>query len=376
MDNLIKQIEEKLHYAKSPHEKVEVLINIPENAFADNLEIAFELSKRALILSKEISFTEGIVKSLLNISICYQTNRNFKKAIEKLNEARLIAHKHNFYTLEAAALNYLGSIFWEKKDYETALAYFRDSIAKLKRSTDTGINKLKKKVIEENKKQESLIDLTNKELEKSLEIIQNITDKIDIEIKKLPPQNLSRISQIMKSKISSTINLVSTLNVNKKTSNPKLLSTKTFVDLAEIISEVVAHYHQYSEEKMLNIHIQIPNNKIHIRSNKRALTQIFHNLFSNALKYSKFGGEISLLVTDQPDQIAIEIIDEGPGFTNDELTSLFDFSEKFSSVYSKNIDQEGLGLLVVKRLSESLGAELQVTSEYGSGSSFILSLPK
>ena len=102
----------------------------------------------------------------------------------------------------------------------------------------------------------------------------------------------------------------------------------------------------------------------------RRLKQVLLNLISNAIKYNRPGG--SLTVRSRPDGIdgvGVDVIDSGTGMTYEQLTRLFQPFERLDAPL-RGIDGTGLGLVVSKALIEAMNGEIDVASTPGTGSVF------
>ena len=113
-----------------------------------------------------------------------------------------------------------------------------------------------------------------------------------------------------------------------------------------------------------------------IQSSKFPLTQIFHNLIGNALKYQKPNNIpiIDIIITENESNWQFKIKDNGIGIENEYLEKIFVIFQRLHSKteYSGN----GIGLAVVKKLIENLNGKIWVESEVDKGTSFYFTLPK
>lgn len=107
---------------------------------------------------------------------------------------------------------------------------------------------------------------------------------------------------------------------------------------------------------------------------RRLFRQIMTNLLSNSVKYSPDGGQISVRLEAEGDHIVLKIADKGIGISSDDLPHLFD--PFFRADNAKKIGGTGLGLPIVKRAAELHGGTVQVISELGHGSCFMIYIPR
>ena len=112
-----------------------------------------------------------------------------------------------------------------------------------------------------------------------------------------------------------------------------------------------------------------------VRGDRNLLRRAVLNLLSNAIKYSPEGSRISILIRATPGGWELAVRDQGPGIEKDQLPQLF---RRFSRLQQKGVRRVsgvGLGLMIVKTVSERHGGQVRVESEVGVGSTFIISLP-
>jgi two-component system sensor histidine kinase/response regulator len=115
-----------------------------------------------------------------------------------------------------------------------------------------------------------------------------------------------------------------------------------------------------------------------VSADRTALIQVLDNLVSNAVKYSPTGGEILLSVEPEPEagRVRFSVIDTGPGLTMEDQEKLF---AEFASLSMRPSGKEhsfGLGLWIVKRMTEAMGGSVGYgPGRHGLGSHFYVSLP-
>jgi signal transduction histidine kinase len=115
-----------------------------------------------------------------------------------------------------------------------------------------------------------------------------------------------------------------------------------------------------------------------INTDEGMLKVIIENLVNNAIKFTK-EGEISIqteeLVKDDQEYVKISINDSGIGIKESEIPEIFEEFKQLSEGTLKDFQGTGLGLSISKRFIEHLNGDLEVKSELGVGSSFIVTLP-
>jgi signal transduction histidine kinase/CheY-like chemotaxis protein len=123
-----------------------------------------------------------------------------------------------------------------------------------------------------------------------------------------------------------------------------------------------------AEEAGLQLRFK-PGGKV-LTSDPQLLERILGNLVQNALRYCRPGGGVLIAARDRQGGVSLEVWDTGIGISESELPKIF---AEFYQVANPERDRSkglGMGLAIVKRLSELLGHELTVRSKPGSGSVF------
>jgi signal transduction histidine kinase len=141
-------------------------------------------------------------------------------------------------------------------------------------------------------------------------------------------------------------------------------------------SELEASFHAIAQAVGVRLELQIDPDLDVILSDRKKIRQIVRNLITNAINYCQKPNPRILLefrgVDQSSWQIAVE--DAGIGIPPEHLDSIFDEFKRVSP--SEVIKGTGLGLAITKRLVEELRGNIQVFSEVGEGSRFVVTMPK
>jgi PAS domain S-box-containing protein len=127
-------------------------------------------------------------------------------------------------------------------------------------------------------------------------------------------------------------------------------------------------------EKNLNLNLNLPVDIPPIRGNPIRLRQMVDNLVGNAIKYTPEGGDISIEMETQSDQVILRISDTGPGIPPADQPHIFEKFYRASNV-PKGVGGSGLGLAIVKSIVDSHQGRIWVESLQGQGSTFTVVLP-
>lgn len=105
------------------------------------------------------------------------------------------------------------------------------------------------------------------------------------------------------------------------------------------------------------------------------MSEVIDNLVTNAIKFSRPGGEIEIRVARRRNMTAISVRDQGPGIPAEQLRALFRPFQRGSSSHYLEGRGSGLGLAIAKRIVNRHGGRIEIESRVGSGSTFSVLLP-
>ena len=144
--------------------------------------------------------------------------------------------------------------------------------------------------------------------------------------------------------------------------------------LSSIIQEILELSNSIAKTKNISLNL-IKSDEIEVYSDKEIFKTILRNLISNAIKFTKPGGNIDVFVISKENQVEITISDNGVGINEETIKKLFGISANISSLGTANEKGSGFGLFLCKEFVEKLGGTIWVESEEGEGSDFKFTLP-
>ncbi|MBX2915198.1 MAG: HAMP domain-containing histidine kinase [Cyclobacteriaceae bacterium] len=148
------------------------------------------------------------------------------------------------------------------------------------------------------------------------------------------------------------------------------------VDLHQVINQVLDSMKLVFEKNKAIVNFKTEGSDFNLMGGATHLTSVIYNLLDNALKYSPVNPEINISLQENKETITIRIRDNGIGIASEYKKKVF---EKFFRVPTgdvHNIKGYGLGLSYVDSVVKSHNGTIEVESEPGKGSAFIIRLPK
>lgn len=148
------------------------------------------------------------------------------------------------------------------------------------------------------------------------------------------------------------------------------------VNLRELVINEIERFNNAAFLKRIDMDQSIDPN-LHVSADFEMVKTIFRNLISNAIKYTRTGGEIFISANGGNKQfVKIEVRDNGIGMSQNTKEKLFKIDE-FNSISGTNNEQgSGLGLLFCKEFIDLHGGTMSIESELGKGSIFKFTLPQ
>lgn len=148
------------------------------------------------------------------------------------------------------------------------------------------------------------------------------------------------------------------------------------VNLSTIIQQVLSSMKLVFEKNKIRVSHTLEGKEFEILGSELHLTNVLYNLLDNALKYGRPNSSIDLKIENSDSHLELSIRDEGIGIAKEYQKKIF---EKFFRVPSgdvHNVKGYGLGLNYVASVVKRHGGKIEVESEVGKGSLFIIRLPK
>jgi signal transduction histidine kinase/CheY-like chemotaxis protein len=164
------------------------------------------------------------------------------------------------------------------------------------------------------------------------------------------------------------------LDISRVESGELRLSFES-VSLRDVVGEAVGMVWPLAMARVVRIDGLVAGGEEHVRADRQRLQEVVVNLLTNAVKYNREGGEVSVVCEAVSDgRLRLVVADTGIGIAEQDLARLFLPFERLGAEQS-DVEGTGLGLTLTKQLVEAMGGEIGATSQTGVGSSFWVELP-
>jgi PAS domain S-box-containing protein len=170
-------------------------------------------------------------------------------------------------------------------------------------------------------------------------------------------------------------NLLENLLQWARTQTDKIKYNPEYIDINEIVKSTLSFSTITAEKKRIKLENTLTE-KTMAFADKNMINTVMRNLISNAVKFSKTGGEIKIAASDVGDMLEISVIDTGVGMNKENLGKLFRIDTYHSTTGTSGESGTGLGLIICKEFVEKHNGLIKVISEEKKGSTFSFTLPK
>jgi len=146
-------------------------------------------------------------------------------------------------------------------------------------------------------------------------------------------------------------------------------------DLRHTLEKAIASARPLADKKGLTLSLELSPGMDAMTGDNRRVEQILLNLIGNAIKFTE-RGSVTIVSETEEDHVTIRVTDTGIGIKPEDMNTIFKPFQQIDSGMTRKYEGTGLGLPICKRLIDLMGGRIWVTSVWGSGSTFHISLPR
>lgn len=251
------------------------------------------------------------------------------------------------------------------------------NVLDLKKSQDIILNQnveLKKLITDRN----GIIEITAHDLNNPLQAILGMSELLELKDCRVEQQELKNIIGTIKNASKKAIQIIRDLKeIHNLEGGLTDLVFSTF-DIFRVIGDLKQEYELIAHQKNISIEIESNIDEYIIVSDENKFLRIIDNILSNAIKFSPKNKLIKIRINKIENvanrNVKIEIIDEGPGITEQDKPYIFTKYAKLTNKPTGGETSTGLGLSIVKLIADKLDFHVDFISSFDKGSNFYIEI--
>jgi signal transduction histidine kinase len=143
----------------------------------------------------------------------------------------------------------------------------------------------------------------------------------------------------------------------------------------DLLADVLELMGPLAAEKPVTLHNELPADLPGVETDREEIIRLFNNLVSNAIKYNRPGGRVTVTGAQEGPFVRISVTDTGMGISEEGIQNLFTEFYREKRRETAQVTGTGLGLSIVKRIVDFYHGRVEVQSRLGEGSTFSVWLP-
>lgn len=205
-----------------------------------------------------------------------------------------------------------------------------------------------------------------------------ISGMIDM-VKNKPDQWLEKGSEMIKQNSVNLLNLVNQILDLRKLESQNMELDYVQGDIIQYLKYITESYQAFAQNNGIQLHFLATEPSLQMDYDPDKLVQIISNLLSNAIKFTPDGGNIYFQLDQKTekgnDWLQIRIEDTGVGIPEDQLKNIFDRFYQVDDSTTRKGEGTGIGLALTKELIKLMQGSIDVQSQLGKGTTFLIKLP-
>lgn len=341
---------------------------------------------------KAVFYTQAIKKITSYNAHSFISNPNLWKDIIHPDDVYETVDKlHKFYadparhsnTFEYKIIDTLGNVIW----IENRITVVRDEKGKIQKIfgivSDISLSKraeeeLKKSaqnLKELNETKDRFISIISHDLRTPFSSILGFTDLL-LNDRELDEESHTQYIRYIQESSKSMLSLVNSLLDWTRLQTGSIKFEPERINVKDLIEKSIQILSGAALQKKISLFPEMQKD-FYVHADSGLLLQVFNNLISNAIKFTKPGGSIRVdaRVNIEKKQVEFSVKDDGVGIRKEDIPKLFKVDTKFTSSGTAGEKGSGLGLSLVHDIILKHGGDIWVESESGKGTEFIFSIP-
>jgi len=306
--------------------------------------------------------TIGSCSSANNTSILAQIYRKNEKLliIGGVNSAQLIEQNKTMHQLNHEISNLQSKLITEKKNLEHTFDLLNE--------TNKELNQL-------NAEKDKFFSIIAHDLKSPFNGIIGFSDLLVAQVDKNNLEKIKDYASIIQQSSQRAMGLLMNLMEWSQSQTGRMNFSPVNFEFVELLNETVLLLNDAAVQKSITITYKLPLITL-VYADKAMISTVLRNLVSNAVKFTKSGGNIVISASENQNELTVSVKDSGVGISKDRIEKLFRLDESYSTTGTNNEKGTGLGLILCKEFVEKHHGKIWAESEVGIGSTFYFTIPR
>jgi len=254
-------------------------------------------------------------------------------------------------------------------------AFFSTATLRMLRAREAALEKRTAQLIQAATQRSQFVASMTHELRTPIHGVQGLSDVIAAGVYGPVTDKQKDACTSIKRSAQSLLSLIDDLLVLTRAEAGKIDARPGDVDIPALVERVTASVSWMVGTKDLALDAAIEPDLPSVASDERWLAHVLVNLVSNAVKFTPEGGRVTVRAIRRGAAVVLEVVDTGIGIAPEERAAVFEPFRQTERGDAKGYGGVGLGLALVARLTDLLGAEVELESVVGKGSTFRVVVP-
>lgn len=211
------------------------------------------------------------------------------------------------------------------------------------------------------------------ELRTPLSVIHSSIEAIEMTVD-IEDEFARKLVVNMKDEVKRMTRLVSDLLTLARSDSGKIELKKEQVDLKPIVEKTIHSVQALAQQKQISVKCQSPETVLGVVDLER-FQQLLYILLDNAIKYTNEGGAVTISLASKQNYVMLTVKDTGVGISIEDKPFIFERFYRADKARSRQMGSFGLGLSIAKWIVDMHKGTIEVESELGKGTTFIVKIP-
>ena len=293
----------------------------------------------------------------------------------------LVSGEGSSYTLEKRYRRADGSVFWARlttsfleHDGDTQIIGMVQDIGDQKRYQES-LREAKEEAERMNRLKSAFLANMSHEIRTPLTSIIGFAEMIGEQVDPEATGLIPRYAQLIETSGHRLLHtLDGVLNLSKLEAGEMDLSSQR-LNLSAEAADTAQQFEPQARDAEVELRVDTGTSPVFCRADPEGLRMVMRNLLSNAIKYTEPGGTTWIRTQTTDESVVLEVEDTGIGMDPEKTDELFEAFTQESEGIGREYEGTGLGLTVTRQAVEEMGGSIEVRTEKGRGSCFVVYLP-